>query len=81
MEPKQQLDDLPPSLDQEFWKDADVHTNIEPKKLKFFDRPHLFERVAGHQAQCTHCEWGFQLDPGDEIVDGHLFDIKGKKVL
>jgi len=73
------LDDLPASSDTEFWGDADIHTNIEPKNA--FDQSHILVRVAGHQAQCTHCDWGFQLDPGDKIVDGHLFDRKGKKVL
>jgi hypothetical protein len=74
-----QLDSLPASNDK-FWEGADVHPNIEPKKC-FIDNPHFFVRVPGHQAQCKDCWWGFQLDPGDKIVDGHLFDIKGKKVL
>ncbi len=75
----QRLDDLPASEDKEFWSEADVHTNIEPRNM--FDQVHYFERVTGHQAQCRHCQWGFQLDPGDKIVDGHLFDGVGKKVL
>ncbi len=75
---KQNLDDLPGSSDK-FWKDADVHTGITPTRM--FDDNHYFVRIAGHQAQCTHCDWGFQLDPGDKIVDGHLFDKTGKKVL
>lgn len=76
---KQKLDDLPPSSDKEFWEDADVHTNLEPKNL--FDQAHFFVRIPGHQAQCSHCAWGFQLDPGDKIVDGHLIDRDGKTVL
>lgn len=76
---KQQLDDLPSSENKEFWAEADIHANIEPRNM--FDQTHYFNRVAGHQAQCTHCFWGFQLDPGDKIVDGHLFNSAGKKVL
>ncbi len=79
MNPK--LDDLPSTSDQEFWKDADVHTNIKPEKVHFFDRPHVLERIAGHQAQCSHCDWGFQLDAGDKIIEGHLYDKTGKKVI
>ena len=76
---KPNLDDLPPTEDKDFWKEADVHTNIKP--VPFFDQAHFLKRVTGHQAQCTHCEWGFQLDPGDKIVDGHLFNKKGEKVI
>lgn len=76
---KDQLDALPASDDKEFWAEADIHTNIEPKNL--FDQTHIFKRIAGHQAQCTHCDWGFQLDSGDKIIEGHLFDKTGKKVL
>jgi hypothetical protein len=75
---KQKLDDLPPSID-EFWEGAEVHTNLEPKNM--FDQVHYFERIAGHQAQCTHCSWGFQLDPGDKIIEGHLLDKNNKKII
>jgi hypothetical protein len=73
-----QLDNLPPS-DDKFWEGADVHTNIIPKNA--FNQKHNFVRLSGHQAKCTHCQWGFQLDPGDYLVEGHLFDKTGKKVL
>jgi hypothetical protein len=76
---KQQLDDLPSSNNTKFWDKADIHTGITPTRM--FDDNHTFVRVAGHQAQCTHCDWGFQLDPGDKIIDGHLIDKTGKKVL
>lgn len=76
---KSDLDALPASDDKEFWSEADVHTNIKP--VPFFDQAHVLKRVAGHQAQCTHCDWGFQLDPGDKIVDGHLIDRAGKKII
>lgn len=66
------LDDLPATSDTEFWSEADVHTNIEPHP--FFDQKHVFIRVPNHQAQCTHCDWGFQLEPGDRIVEGHLYN-------
>lgn len=72
------LDDLPASDNKEFWGDADIH-KAEPRNM--FDQKHYFERVAGHQAQCNHCFWGFELNAGDQIIDGHLFDKKGKKVL
>ena len=74
-----QLDDLPPSEDKDFWEHADVNTGLEPKNL--FDQNHYFVRIPGHQAQCTHCSWGFQLEPGDKIIDGCLFDKNGKKVI
>jgi len=76
---KKQLDELPPSDDAEFWAEADVHTNIQPKNL--FDQKHTLRRIAGHQAQCTHCDWGFQLDPGDRIVNGHLYNKKNEVVI
>jgi hypothetical protein len=74
---KSQLPDLPDSRN-EFW-DGEVNV-IEPK-TKFFDEPHRFERVSGRQARCTHCDWGFELDPGDKIKNGHLYTKSGKKVL
>jgi hypothetical protein len=77
---KGRLESLPSSNDTDFWAEADVHTGIEPKVM-FLDQNHYFERVSGHQAMCRHCDWGFQLDPGDKIIDGHLFDRTGKKVL
>lgn len=71
------LDDLPASDDLEFWAEADIHTNIKPMA---FDHDHFLKRMTGHQAGCD-CGWGFQLEPGDKIIDGHLFDRTGKKVL
>lgn len=77
---KVQLDDLPESQ-SEFW-DGEVHRveTVEPK-VKFFDQPHYFERVGGHQAYCSHCNYGFELDPGDKIEEGHLYTVEGKKVI
>lgn len=72
------LDDLPASSDKKFWGDSDVRQS-EPKNM--FDQKHYFKRVAGHQAQCEHCWWGFQLDPGDQIKEGHLYDRTGKLVI
>jgi hypothetical protein len=74
------LDPLPPSGDKEFWGDAEVNV-VTPQKVGFFDQPHFFIRRTGHEAQCTHCDWGFALDPGDKIKDGHLYDRSGKLVL
>lgn len=73
------LDDLPPSDDKEFWKDADIHPNITPQMLT--DTKHYFIRVSGHGAYCHHCGWGFALDSGDKIKDGHLYSREGKLVI
>lgn len=73
------LDSLPDS-ENEFWENAEVHTNITPQKVHK-DEPHYFIRKSGHEAVCSHCDWGFVLDPGDKIIDGHLFDRTGKLVL
>ncbi len=76
---KNRLDDLPSSSDTDFWADADCHIDIRP--VSWFKQIHYFIRVAGHQAQCKDCDWGFQLDPGDKIIDGHLFNRKGRKII
>ena len=77
---KQKLDDLPGSGDREFWGDAEIHTNLKPHDI-LADHGHYFKRVSGHQAYCEGCGWGFQLDPGDKIVDGHLYNKDGKLVI
>lgn len=83
------LDDLPTSSNKEFWEDAQVYTDL-PKILSQQEaeelinrnlKSHYFVRVTGHQAQCLHCMWGFQLDPGDRIKDGHLYDKEGQLVI
>lgn len=74
------LESLPASDDRDFWSEADIHTNIVPKVL-FEDEPHYLVRISGHQAHCTHCNWGFELDPGDNIVDGHLYNDSGILVI
>ena len=68
---KKKLDDLPKS-DDKYWEHAEVHTNIVPHNVLSEDG-HFFERVTGRQARCKHCHWGFELDPGDYIEDGHLY--------
>ncbi len=73
------LDDLPESSDKEFWGEAEVHTNLTPQIM--FDSSHYFKRVSGHEAYCDHCGWGFALDPGDKVKDGHLFSRDGKLVI
>lgn len=77
----ERLNPLPPSND-EFWTgvDAEVHTNIVPQRVHSEDA-HYFIRTTGRQAQCTHCDWGFELDPGDKIADGHLYDKAGNLVI
>lgn len=74
------LDSLPASSDKEFWgEDADINTNLTPQIT--FDQVHSFRRVSGHEAYCDHCGWGFALDPGDRIKDGHLYTGEGKLVI
>lgn len=73
------LDDLPESQ-SDFWKDAEVHTGIVPHNI-LADHGHYFKRVSGHQAYCEGCGWGFQLDSGDKIIDGHLYDKKKKLII
>lgn len=77
---KTRLDDLPGSDDREFWEQAEIHSNLTPEPV-YPTKIHYFVRRSGREAQCTHCEWGFALDPGDTIVDGHLYDRKGKLVI
>lgn len=74
---KEKLDDLPASTDK-FW---DGEVNVVEPKVPFMKQPHYFERVRGHEAQCTHCDWGFELDPGDKIEGGHLYSKQGKKII
>ena len=77
---KQQLDDLPASSDKEFWGEAEIHSNLSPQRITEDDK-HYFIRVSGHEGQCNHCGWGFALDPGDRIKDGHLYDRNGKLII
>jgi hypothetical protein len=77
---KVQLDPLPPSENKEFWEHADIHTNLIPEPV-VKTKIHYFIRKSGREAQCTHCDWGFALDPGDKIVDGHLYDKAGTLVI
>jgi hypothetical protein len=72
------LDDLPESSSK-FW-DGEIRTNLVAHDI-LADHGHYFERVRGHEAYCTGCGWGFVLDPGDKIIDGHLYDRKGKLVI
>ena len=74
------LDDLPKSDDKEFWGDAEIHTGIVPHDI-LAKHGHYFVRISGHQAYCEGCGWGFQLEWGDEIIDGHLYNDKGELVL
>lgn len=73
------LEDLPESS-SEFW-DGEVHKIEMEEPKKFADQKHYFERVSARQAYCNHCSYGFELDPGDKIENGHLYDPKGKLVI
>lgn len=76
---KQKLDDLPESSDKKFWGEAEIHTHLTPQIM--FDQEHSFKRVSGHEAYCEHCGWGFALDPGDKVRDGHVYTRDGKLVI
>jgi hypothetical protein len=84
---KKKLEDLPESQN-DFWKQSEVHTNLfwqtkegAAKEVKSTLKDHYFVRIPGHQAQCTHCSWGFQLDWGDKVKDGHLYNKEGELVI
>jgi hypothetical protein len=79
METKQKLDDLPKSEDKDFWLDAEIHMGLIAKENPL--DIHYFVRVSGRQAQCKNCDWGFELDPGDRIENGHLYERTGKLVI
>lgn len=74
------LDPLPPSSDTDFWEHAELNTPITPQRIHSGDN-HVFIRVTGRAAKCTHCDWGFDLDPGDYIKDGHLYRVDGRLVI
>lgn len=81
------LEPLPESASK-FWKHAEVHTGLTwqtkreaAKEVQSSLKDHYFVRIPGHQAKCTHCDWGFQLDWGDKIRDGHLYNKKGELVI
>ncbi len=73
---KEKLDDLPESTN-EFW-DGEIHTGLIAKGE---NDEHYFVRTTGRQAQCRNCNWGFELDPGDKVENGHLYDKTGKLVI
>jgi hypothetical protein len=77
---KEKLESLPGSEDKDFWLEADIHTGITPHN-EFANHGHYFERSSGRSAQCVGCGWGFELDPGDTVEDGHLYDSKGKLII
>ena len=78
--PRKKLDELPASQDKKFWGDAEIHTNLIPH-TELSEDGHYFILVAGRTAECRNCHWGFELDQGDKIENGHLFDKEGKLVI
>lgn len=74
------LGELPESSNKEFWGEAEIHTDLVPH-TEFSEEGHYFQRIKGNEAQCKNCDWGFALDPGDEIKEGHLYDEKGKLII
>lgn len=81
MEPKtkSKFEDFPPNDDLDFWGDSEVHGNLKPQR--YFDDNHFFIRVSGRNAQCNDCTWGFALDVGDKVVDGHVYNKDGKIII
>jgi hypothetical protein len=76
--PKVSLDNLPPSTDGDFW-DGEINTDLKPQR--FYDDDHWFIRRAGREAQCTKCTWGFALDPGDKVENGHVYTRDSKLII
>lgn len=76
---RKKLDDLPGSDNEDFWKDAEIHTNLKPH-TELSEDGHYFERIKGNEAKCKNCGWGFALDPQDEIKKGHLY-ANGKLII
>ena len=76
---RKKLDDLPEN-ENEMWDKAEVHGNINPQPAHTTG-PHFFIRKSGREAQCTHCDWGFALEPGDRIENEHLYDKTSKLVI
>ncbi len=81
------LDGLPENSN-DYWKYSEIHTELvwqskseAANQVKEELGKHYFIRIPGHQAQCNHCDWGFQLEWGDKIKDGHLYNKKGKLVI
>lgn len=72
------LEDLPEST-SEFW-DGEVNSNLTPHS-ELSEKGHYFEYVTAVTAECKKCHWGFQLDPGDKIRKGHLYNRTGKFVI
>jgi hypothetical protein len=77
---RKNLGDLPGSENKKFWGDAEIHTNLVPHS-ELSEKGHYFTLVAGRTAECKNCHWGFELDRGDRISEGHLYDKKGKLVI
>ena len=76
---KPALPDLPPNEDEKFWGDAEQYRIVPEATLS--DGPHEFEHVMGHQAYCNHCGWGFELDIGDRVKNGHVYTKKNRLVI
>jgi hypothetical protein len=76
---KENLEPLPES-NTNFWEHAETHTNIVPEPV-VKDNVHIFVRKSGREVQCTHCDWGFALDPGDYVLDGHVYDKNDNLVI
>lgn len=76
---REKLPDLPSSNDEEFWGDAEKFQGI-PEAVNA-EGPHYFILIRGKEVYCQHCGWGFMLDKGDTVKDGHVFSIEKHLVI
>jgi len=63
-----------PANDDEFWNGADVRTHTPQKKTCF---EHVFNHVGSMKAECQKCGVGFDLTPGMDVRNGHIYDGQG----
>lgn len=73
------LPDLPENSDAEFWGDAEKYI-VNPKATNS-EGPHYFNYDHANGAYCAHCGWGFLLDKGDSISEGHVYDVENHLVI
>lgn len=64
------MDDKPDTT----WDKADAQTHI-PKRMTCFE--HIFNHAGAMQAECTKCGVGFNLTPGMDVRNGHIYDGQG----
>lgn len=63
-----------PDNDDKFWDKAEVKVHT-PKKMTCIE--HTFTQVEGMQAECQKCGVGFNLTPGMDVRNGHIYNEQG----